>query len=211
MPDIFVANKNKKKDKQNGEKSPIKQAHEKAKLFTTYSFMPENLRFQTQSPGETILLFLRSHWITNLPWIIATILLLITPLFLIPLFTDIQLFPFVIPQNYITFLTLLWYMATFSFALVEFLLWYFTISLVTTERIVDIDLKNLLLKDISETRISKIEDVTAQTGGFIRSLFDFGDVYIQTAGSAVNFEFLGVPHPQDVVRIINQIMGKDEE
>ena len=98
---------------------------------------------------------------------------------------------------------LVWYLFTFSYLLVSFLLWYFTVSIVTNERIIDIDFINILHKEFSATTLSKVEDVTMKTGGFIRALFDYGDVFIQTAGTNANFEFLAAPHPEKVVRIIN--------
>lgn len=211
MPDIFIATDIKDKKKNSHHPHPREKEKNKAKMFTAFSFMPEDLRFQTQEAGETVVLLLRAHWITNIPWVIAGILLAITPFFLIPLLLSTAIFPIPLPPNYITFGTLLWYMGTFSFLIIEFLLWYFTVSLVTTERIVDIDLNDLLHKDISETRISHVEDVNSQTGGFIRSLFDYGDVFVQTAGKHANFEFLAVPHPQEVVKIVNQLVGKEEE
>ncbi|MBI2611632.1 hypothetical protein HYW54_02680 [Candidatus Gottesmanbacteria bacterium] len=213
MPDIFVAPDNPKPKKLTRPKAPktTKNQHEKARLFSAFSFMPSDLRFQMQEPGETVVLLLRAHLITNIPWVVTAILLLILPFFLIPLLTASDIFPVSIPPNYLTFAILLWYMITFSFVLVEFLLWYFNVSLVTSERILDIDFHNILTKDIAETRISNVEDVDSQIGGFIRSLFDYGDVFVQTAGKHANFEFLAVPHPQRVVKIINQLVGKIDD
>ncbi|MBI4991017.1 PH domain-containing protein [Candidatus Gottesmanbacteria bacterium] len=110
-----------------------------------------------------------------------------------------------------TFFILGWYLITFSYIFINFLLWYFTVSIVTNERIIDIDFINLLNKKFAETRINRIEDVTMRTGGFIRAFFDFGDVLVQTAAKEVQFEFLAVPHPEKVVRTVNELMGKTEE
>ena len=207
MPDIFIApNKNKDTNK-----SLVSSLGAKAKLFSAFSFMPEDLHFNTQEPGETVILFIRAHFVSNFSWLFTGLLLLITPFFLFPVISDPTIFPIIIPPNYILFAELLWYMATFSFLFVQFILWYFTISIVTTERIIDIDFDNLLHKDIAETRITRVEDVDSQTGGFIPSLFDYGDVFVQTAGTAENFEFLKAPHPQQIVKIINQLVGKEEE
>jgi len=106
---------------------------------------------------------------------------------------------------------LLWYLFTFSYLLVNFILWYFTVSIVSNERIIDIDFLNVLHKKFSETRIAKVEDVTQRTGGFIQAFFNYGDVFVQTAANEQVFQFHAVPQPDEVVRIINQLMGKEEE
>lgn len=213
MPDIFsLENKpnvsSPSPSKNVKDKPMVAKSKVSSQLFSSYSFMP-SMRFDTQEPGETIILLLRRHWITNISWIIIGLLLILAPILFFPLVSLSALLPPFIPPNFITFIILIWYLLTGSFILTEYLLWYFNVSIVTQERIIDIDFA-LLYKSISETRISRVEDVTSRTGGFIRSFFDYGDVYVQTAANFENFEFLAVPHPQQVVKIINQLMGKEE-
>lgn len=179
--------------------------------FSSFMLRPEGITFETQIENETIILFLRKHWITNLHWIVITAILIVLPPIIFPALFFSGSIPFGVTAQLVTFLILSWYLLTFTYMLGNFLIWYFTVSIITEERVVDVDLINLLYKEFSETRISKIEDVTMKSGGFIKSFFDFGDVFVQTAGSDVEFEFLDVPHPDQVVRIINQLMGREEE
>ena len=53
--------------------------------------------------------------------------------------------------------------------------------------------------------MEKIEDVTYKQSGFIRSLFNYGDVHVQTAGEEENIEYDRVPRPAKVAEIINDI------
>ena len=181
-----------------------------SQAFSSFHFMPESVRFQTQAPGETIILLLRKHWLTNAFWLFISLVLISIPLFFYPLLATVVLPSFVTP-SLVVFIFLIWYLIAFSYMLVNFLLWYFTVSIVTNERIIDIDYTNILYKNFSETRISKLEDVTEKSGGFVKSFFDYGDVYVQTAAKEAEFEFIEVPHPQRVVQIINDLMGKVEE
>lgn len=202
MPDIFTS------------PSPApkkKKASRMSEAFSSYLFMPDGVRFETQDAGETIFLLLRKHFITNIVWIIFSILLLLSPFFIFPTVVLSGNLPKQVSGNLLTTLILSWYLLTFSYILVNFLLWYFTISIVTNERIVDIDFVNLLNKKFAETRIARVEDVTMRTGGFIKTFFDYGDVYVQTAATDAVFQFDSVPKPDQVVRIINQLMGKEEE
>lgn len=206
MPDIFISPADKKKSASlptKRDNQPLKQA------FSSYIFMPEGVRFETQEPDETIILLLRKHWVTNLFWILVGLLLLIVPILIFPIIFLSGFLPAQIPPSTITFLILFWYLLTFSYTIVNFLLWYFTVSIVTNERIVDIDFINILQKKLAETRIDRIEDVTMRTGGFIRALIDYGDVFVQTAAKEAFFQFDAVPHPEAVVRAINKLMGRN--
>ncbi len=171
--------------------------------LSSYCFRPDHVRFETQGDNEEIILLLRAHPVTTLGWILTGLLLIIIPVFLFP-YLVLNNF---LPSNYTGFMpavVLVWYLFTFSYLLVSFLLWYFTVSIVTNERIIDIDFINILHKEFSATTLSKVEDVTMKMGGFISALFDYGDVFIQTAGTDANFEFLAAPHAEKVVRIINE-------
>lgn len=202
MPDIFTSPPPAPKKK---------KASRMSEAFSSYLFMPDGVRFETQDAGETIFLLLRKHFITNIVWIVFSILLLLSPFFIFPTVVLSGNLPKQVSGNLLTTLILAWYLLTFSYILVNFLLWYFTISIVTNERIVDIDFVNLLNKKFAETRIARVEDVTMRTGGFIKTFFDYGDVYVQTAATDAVFQFESVPKPDQVVRIINQLMGKEKE
>jgi methyl-accepting chemotaxis protein len=56
-----------------------------------------------------------------------------------------------------------------------------------------------------------VQDVSADKSGFLRTVFDFGDVIIQTAGENPNFTFEGVPHPEQVVdQIQRSVAGRED-
>lgn len=185
--------------------TPFRQA------LSAYLFMPEGMRFETQEEGETIILLLRKHWITNAGWILISLILLATPFFLFPTIVLTVNLSQPLLRNLVPLLIFSWYLLTFSYMLVNFLLWYFTVSMVTSERIVDVDFVNILNKKFAATRIARVEDVTMRTGGFLRAFFDYGNVFVQTAATDAVFQFDAVPKPEQVVRIINRLMGKEED
>jgi hypothetical protein len=90
--------------------------------------------------------------------------------------------------------------------LAGFINWFFNVYIVTNERIVDVDFINILYKQVSSTRLNLIQDVTVKTGGVVRAFFDYGDVFVQTAGTEANFDFHAVPHPQQVAHEIEKLM-----
>jgi len=104
-----------------------------------------------------------------------------------------------------------WYLLTFAFAFERFLSWFYNVNIITDERIVDINFPSILYKDISETKIDRVQDVSAKTGGYIRSLFDYGDVLIQTAGTIPEICFEAIPHPARVSQILNELLYEEEK
>lgn len=204
MPDIFVSPTEVTSD--NDKKNKPKTSMMK-QLLSAYLVKPEGISFETQSSTETVELLLRRHPVTQLEWVLVAIILLVTPLIIFPLLVSNNLIPVTVSSAIQTIVILVWYMFTFSYIFVNFLLWYFTVSIVTNQRIVDIDFDNILHKTFSATTIEKVEDVTMTKGGIVRAIFDFGDVHVQTAGEQKEFEFLAVPHPDEVVAVINNLMN----
>lgn len=176
--------------------------------LTCFAVNPSGVRFETQQDDETVILFLRQHIIVNVPWMVIGVLLLIVPVVLFPMVLGNLKLPFVIPGGYILIGTLFWYLATLGFILTNFLRWFFNIYIVTTERIVDIDFIHILFKEFSEARLVNIQDITYNTGGVFESFFNYGNVFIQTAGTQPNFEFLSVPRPDAVVQTVSELVEK---
>ena len=222
MPDIYVAPKipasapasggaSAGKEETKEPVEPVEVAPQQTTSpLTAYAIYPDNVRFDTQAEEEQIILLLRKHWITNLPWLLVTFFLIFAPPIIFPTLLIRQILP-PLPANFILVSGIFGYLAIFGFVLVSFMVWYFNVYIVTNERIVDVDFLHLLYKQLSSTRIARIQDVTYKLGGVFQSLFDFGDVLVQTAGTEPNFEFLAVPHPEAVVRKIAELMEKREE
>ena len=173
--------------------------------FAAYMVKPK-VRFETQDREEKVVLLLRRHFITNLGWLSTTIFLLVVPLFwgYVPFF---HLFP----ERFQIVLMILWYLVAVAFFLEHFLSWYFNVQLITDERIVDVDFYSLLYKEVSDTKIENVQDVTFVMGGALRALLNYGTVYIQTAGERREFDFEDVPHPNRVAKIINELLLEEEK
>ncbi len=209
MPDIFVAPK---KSAPEEKPAPENLAPQESKGHSLSAFMsyPDNVHFDTQATEERIILFLRKHWITNIPWLLMTFFLFAAPSVIFPFIVGQGLLS-LLPANFIIVLSLFWYLAVFGFAFVNFISWYFNVYIVTNERIIDVDFLQLLYKQMSSARIERVQDLTYKLGGVVRALFDFGDVFIQTAGEEPNFDFEAVPHPEQVVRTLSELTEKRQE
>jgi uncharacterized membrane protein YdbT with pleckstrin-like domain len=169
-----------------------------------YALRPLRTSFESQLQDEEILLLLRQHPFTQVKWIIAAVILVFLPFFLSAVVPIIGF----LPPAYRLVAVVGWYLMTLGFSMEAFLNWFFNVNIVTNKRVIDIDFNSLLYKNFSSTRLDKIEDTTASTAGFFGTVFDYGDVQIQTAAEQEQFEFEKVPHPNEVASFINQLLLK---
>ncbi|MBP6975746.1 MAG: PH domain-containing protein, partial [Candidatus Moranbacteria bacterium] len=107
-----------------------------------------------------------------------------------------------------TFLLFIW--------LYVFLIWvdyYFDVWIITNERIVNIEQKGLFNREVSELQFSRIQDVTSVVDGFIPTILNFGDVYVQTAAEEERFVFRQIPDPYTIKDMVMQLSrsGTPEE
>jgi len=225
MPDVFVADKNQKKD------APSEQSQTgnvidnnpplgvipsldllkhggNVHLFSSLCQYPNDITFQNQESGEKVLLFIRRAFITNFGWILAGAFFLVLPL-IFSVFK--QFIPFslnLIPVGFIVIFVLFYYLIVLTYLYISFITWYFNISLVTDRRIVDVDFSNLVYKNVASTKLNLVQDVSFSQVGAIRTFFDYGDILVQTAGTMDNFEFNAAPQPENVVHIIGDLIGR---
>lgn len=185
------------------EKVKISQA---SNPLSAFALNPAGVKFETQEAGEKIILLLRKHWITNLPWVLSAILLFFAPLVL-------RFFPLLdfLPLRFQLMAVVLWYLLVTSFIFERFLTWFFNAYIITDERIVDIDFFNLIYKQVTEAKIDRIQDTTLRMGGVVRAIFNFGDVLVQTAGAEPNLEFEDVPNPDEVMQILQSLKTREEK
>lgn len=174
--------------------------------LSAYVVKPNDIHFETQEREEKIVLLLRRHFISNLRWVIITILFLLTPMFfgIVPALV-------LLPFRFKVVVIAMWYLFVIAYVFEKFLSWYYNVYIITDERIVDIDFHSLLYKEISQAKIDNIQDVTFVMGGLTQAMFNFGTVFIQTAGEQREFDFDDVPHPDKVAKVLNELMIEEEK
>jgi len=175
-------------------------------LFSGFCEYPDKISFHNQEEDETILLFVRKSQIVNLPWILTTLILIIAPLIL--LIIPRNLFPLTVPMSLVLILSIGYFLWVITYAFINFVIWYYNAALITNKRIVDIDFHQLVYKDIAETKLALVQDVSYRQQSVIENFFDFGHVLIQTAGTIDNFEFSSLPKPDRIEEIVNELIGK---
>lgn len=91
-------------------------------------------------------------------------------------------------------------------------LYYLNLQIVTNERIIDVNQRGLLHHEVTEFNIEVVQDATTQIKGLWGNIFNFGNVYVQTAGEQQNFVFDQIANPKHiantVIELHNQAQGQ---
>lgn len=164
------------------------------------SVEPRGVRFVDKDQDEETLVVLRRHPVTNMPWVVMTLVMffIISPAIR---FNWLAFFP----SSLQAVVVYSWFVIALVVAWASFLSWYFNVSIISSKRVIDIDLHDLIYREVSDANLDKIEDVTHNMGGLLGIIFNFGDIYIQTAGAKPQIEFLKVPRPAEVATTLRKL------
>ncbi|HEX9817600.1 MAG TPA: PH domain-containing protein [Patescibacteria group bacterium] len=211
MPEVFNAPKSKDKNKFNGHRHVdeyseiMSQEKPTRNYFKAFLPKPQKTAFDTQTGEENIILLLRQHPVTLFKQVVMVIIAVI-----LPLLSSGSFFTDFLPASYILGLNLGWYLLVFSYTLATFLTWFYSVYIISDERIIDVDFVSLLFKDVSSAKIDAIQDISSKTSGFLASIINYGTVYIQTAGEQREIQFENIPQPAKVAAILNELMLEEE-
>ena len=158
------------------------------------------LDFEGQRDGEKLLFVFRRHIIAMR----KGFYLLLIPFAVLSI-------PYLIwPTNF----DLLW-LAVFGFVvgifmfIYHYILWYFTIYIVTDQRIRQVTQRGFFGKDVVELRLSKVQNISYNIPGFSGEIFHFGTLVIQTfVGDLV---IHNVEHPDDIYNKLQDAVNNATE
>ncbi|MFZ2803605.1 MAG: PH domain-containing protein [Patescibacteria group bacterium] len=162
---------------------------------------------------ETKVQYYRRHPITLFPVFFITILVFVLPpasYFLLNfLFAGI----FATQTNLALFLLAAsaFFLSGWLFIFQMFIEYWLDVFIVTDKRILDIDQKGLFDRTVSELRLYRTQDATAQIKGILHTLLDYGDIFVETAGEQERFHFEDIPHPNQIAKAILEMSEVDRK
>ena len=166
-----------------------------------------------QKGYERIAYLLRRHPLVLLRGLLVFIVLLSLPAIgyfffknSLPLYLSLPVFRVVIILGTSIYLLSVW-----LFLFSAFLDYYLDLWIVTNDRIMNIEQHGLFGRTVSELDLTKIQDVTSEIKGIIPTLFNYGDVHIQTAAEEKRFVFEQVPNPHEVRKGILDLIDEDKK
>lgn len=158
------------------------------------------LEFDGQRPDERLLFIFRRHLIAmRKGFYLLLIPMVITALPILIWQQEFWLF-FVFLGGFGVGLVLFFY---------RFVLWYFTIYIVSDQRIRQITQKGFFGKDVIEVRLSKIQNISYNVPGFSGEVFKFGTIVIQTIVGDLVIEH--VEHPDKIYNKLQDAVNNANE
>lgn len=163
--------------------------------------MSENYQFEGQRPGEEIEVIIRTHPMRFLWPGVKVVLLLIVP-------TAIYLFFGV--GLYQSILMMVFLVLAISIAVGEWYEYSNDICLITNFRILSIIQIGYFKRQVAEAELDKLQEAKYTTRGMLQTMFNFGNIELQTASSISNIVLKNVPRPYEVQQEITKRIKQGE-
>ena len=162
--------------------------------------------FPNQRNDEKVFVFSRRHFIDYLFFAIILSVLAIIPIVVLPLILtgtfNFSILNDVYSKDIIILVAASYYLILDVVFLTSWVIHYYDAIIITDERIVEITQAGLFSRKINELEYGQIEDVVCKITGFLSTIFEVGDIEIQTAGPEKNFVMRRVSQPYVTVEII---------
>ncbi|USN53858.1 MAG: PH domain-containing protein [Candidatus Nomurabacteria bacterium] len=99
-------------------------------------------------------------------------------------------------------------LAVIFFSWRQWYMWSMNVLLITNQRIVDIDQRGFFDRTVSETTYRRIQDVSYSSSGIFATLFHYGRIVIQTAGTQTRIELAYIKNPEHVQDLITHLQDE---
>lgn len=153
--------------------------------------------FIPMEEGEEIVLKVHRHWLFIALRILGLAFLFIVPslcIFLLEALGIIELGAVSFATSVV--LWALWGLVLWAMFWQFWTTYYMDIWVITNKRMIDIDYLRLFDRNIAILRMERVQDVTTHVKGIFGTLFKFGSVHVQTAGSDKEFVIDQIANPE---------------
>ena len=159
--------------------------------------------FCIQNPDEKVLKVLRRGFVLELPWIllISGIIYLIFELHrylpLDKLNSELR--------NFLDFFRVISTVFILTYSLNRFFNWFYSVNIITNQRILDFEFSEIGVKSITECQIKHIQSVSIQNEGLLSFLFGLATLKILTSGDNPNIDFEFISKSNDIQDLISDL------
>ena len=166
----------------------------------------ENYEFDNQRSDEEVILVRRRHpWVLYKAGVITLIILVL--IFIAFLIWGASLNSIIVLIAGLIFLIL--------YLMGRFFVFNSDIYILTNQRIINIDQSGFFLRRVSEAELSNIQNVTYEIKGPIKSMLNFGEIIVQTAGNAPGLKLKNVENPhfvqEKIVALQKNLKSRDNQ
>lgn len=157
-----------------------------------------NYTFEGQKSGENIQAVLRRNPWSYLKSVLPLVIFLLIPWLVAVFVSFTRIFS-------ITFA--IFYIVGFIWTLILYYLWISNVVIITDERVLVVNLKNPLNRQVTEVPLRNIQDTAHESRGLFSIIFGYGNIVLQTAGSGdVKITLRNLDDPYAVQQLISKNM-----
>jgi uncharacterized membrane protein YdbT with pleckstrin-like domain len=164
-------------------------------------------------PQEKVIFFLRRHFFAFVAELLYMAVLSLVPIggyvAVANLWPKLLIGSMSFPS--LVLLTSAYYLIVWLFFIGSFVDYYLDAWVVTTQRVLNVEQQGIFARTISELDLGRVQDVTSEIRGVIPSIFNYGHVYIQTAGGRERFVFEQVYRPHEIRKRILELVEADQQ
>ncbi len=153
--------------------------------------------------GEHVVLFARRHWLYLALQLVKYIGIALIPVVVVSVVVGIL-------QGFegtaglvILLIELVWVLFWATKAYFAWFAYEHDIWVVTNQRVVDSNKPNWFSSRLASADLVDVQDMSVSKNGLFQTMFNFGHVRCQTAGTMENFVISGVPNPQRVLQVVD--------
>ena len=166
-----------------------------------------------QKDYEKLVFVLRRHWIILFGYFFIFFLEVFLPLAVIvalqSLIVTLLVHPIIGPL--LILLASLYALFILLFFFNNFIDYYLDVWIVTNERLTAIEQKGLFSRTVAELRYYRVQDVQSEVRGIIPTIFGYGNIMVQTAGTQPRFLMKQVPRAHSIAKRIQALMEEDHK
>ncbi|OHA17430.1 MAG: hypothetical protein A3G52_02165 [Candidatus Taylorbacteria bacterium RIFCSPLOWO2_12_FULL_43_20] len=156
--------------------------------------------------NEIVILEIRKHWFIIFAKGFFLFVAALLPLVIYSSYSDFSSLKTVHASGNFASLSLFlyscWLMVLWAVFFIEWTDYYLDVWYVTNKRVIDVDQKGIFYREIATLYYNNLQDVTTKTKGFVETVFNFGDIYMQTAGEKREFIIRSAANPEEAKHII---------
>ena len=170
----------------------------------TFKLFPKNVKFVRKDNDEEVILVVRRHWIAYVTHIFLALIVPLVPLVLLFL-TNSATNEYGKTTIYLgLFVTAV--VISVNIIVTALMQWYYNVAIITDKRVVALDVVSVFQHKYTEILWRKIQDVSHDSIGPLSSVFDIGNIYIDTAGEGIDLTLKFIPRPRDVQDVIDNLV-----
>jgi len=162
----------------------------------------EEIEFDNQRPNEKAILLKKRH-----PWVLWK-----SGLFLLILVIAVLLSYLIFGASKISVIvTIVAALVVIYHLVTRFFVYNNDIFIVTDQRVINIDQSGFFARRVSEAELENIQNVTYEIKGPVRSMLNFGDIIIATAGNTIGLTLRNVENPHFIQEKIVELQKKAKQ